>query len=956
MKKPIALLALAIVAPLFALSSDVSAEAPAKVDSFAACISKERNLDVLMLVDESKSLRELKEKKTGKKLPGNDQKDDRVAALKSVVSVLNSSLSATKNSSNRGDDAGLTVNVAVAGFGDKYQVRLPFTTLTEDSLSEINSALDAQAKNDNDLHTRYHVALEGARKSFEGHADEGSCRLLMWFSDGQHDDDNASGFNGAESDQIEKQVCGVGGLVDQLRVDGVYIVAAGLNPEPRELGLMKMVAQGGKPYKSDGFSSKKNPNVVNVVKCGETDPFGTFETASDAEKIVEAIFRALRNVPGVPDTPIGTGDPLPPDVCTPEGGMVCEGFRFHADGTIQSFNILVSRPNAAVLVEVVMPDKDRRTVLDTNGQPSPLPSDLVSITSVTGNKALISVHRSETNSLVGDWYVSFRGADTKGSTGYISFVGAAEVELVSPTETKGVLEINRNDAVPMSFQVISKDEVSSIRKLMVSFINGETEQTVESVRDTDGSFTVDASKVAEVLKSQSLGQVSNVTVRVEPIGQIDGLTVVRDNDSSLIEETVAAKFAPTDFQVAVRNGASFPVCYNYDGPELRFKGTPKLTLSLECRGPDAGNGSVAFTKIAESNGAFGLIDPQACDIAEHEEKPCEITIKPNVSTFDRTSLSLELMYTDANGKTQTATASINGVVTEKPTDASRGILAALELIAIFLVIQGLVRLGFSYLLSRFAPLSPTAERVRFEAVVDANGMVSLNPKASAPGPGDKGFAIENSSSTPSFTVFGYQFSTSPMRTFLRSTNRPLGVVSRGGYVVVGPQGVQKTKKEVFPVFGLVELTLNRQWVLGVPESSIEQLVVGASEVEAEVVAFLLPLSQEALDVQESNLAMELAASSAGQIISDLVSTQREAIATSQEDDNSAVSATGTFTSDDPFTSDPFGDYQDPSRTDEVQAESTSKRRGKKRGKSKSSENSNSQEPTSPETDYDDPFA
>lgn len=398
------------------------------------------------------------------------------------------------------------------------------------------------------------------------------------------------------------------------------------------------------------------------------------------------------------------------------------------------------------------------------------------------------------------------------------------------------------------------------------------------------------------------------------------------------------------------------MCYNYDGPELRFKGTPKQSLALECRGPDAGSGSVAFKSIAQSSGAFGLIDPQTCEIGEHEEKQCAVTVKPNVSTFGRTNLQLELVYTDANGKSQPATASINGVVTEKPTDAGRGTLVALELILIFLTIQGLVRLGFSFLLSRFAPLSATAERIRFDAIVDASGMVSLNPKSLPPAPGDKGFAIENSSSTPNFSIFGYEFNTSPLRTFLRSTNRPLGTVSRGGYVVVGPQGIQKTKKEVLPVSGLVELTLNRQWVLGIPESSIEQLIVGASEVEAELVAFLLPLSQEALDIQESNLGMELAASSAGQTISDLVSMLREARAAMEEEDDSSTPFTGISPSDDPFKSDPFGDSQASIGIEDNQRDRPSKRRDKKRRRSRDSESVIDQDQTFSETDYDDPFA
>lgn len=937
MKRNLYALASGLVIALTVSSTAVNAETPAKVDSFAACISKQRNLDVLMLVDESKSLRELK--KNGVKGPGNDPNDDRVAALQSVISVLNSSLSASRNSQRGSAENGLKVNVSVAGFGDKYRERLNFTELNDESLDEINSALSKQKDHDNDLHTRYHVALQGAKASFEEHGNEGSCRLLMWFSDGQHDDDNLSGFNDKEKKQIETTVCGEGGLVDQLRTDGVFIVAAGLNADAKQLGLMKMVAEGGNAYTSNGFSKKKNANIVNVAACGETEPSGTFETASNAEKIVEAIFRALRSVPGVPNNQIQTsGQNLPTEICQPEGNKVCEGFRFYADSTIQSFNILVSRPNENVRIEVVMPDKSRRVILDENGKPSSLKSDLISITTVTNNKALVSAHRSKTNSLQGDWYVSFKGQDVLGSTGYISFVGESEVEITSPVSKKDSLEINRNKTVPVAFRVETKEEESALQTLLVTFANGESEEEVKAVRQDDGLFRIDADVVARILKSPAFSQTSSVSLRVEPIGTIDGLTVIRNDEDEFSEEAVSIKYSPREFEMAVRNGEGFPVCYSYDGPQLRFKGTPKISLSLKCQGPDSGNGTVAFNGISGENnrGSFELIEPETCEVSRQEIRDCVLSLKPNVSTYERTELVLDVIYGDATGKNEKASVSIP-VVTEKPTDTGDGILAAIELFVLFLVIQGVVRLGFSYLLSRFAPLSYTAERVRFDATLDASGILNLNPKRVPLNAADRGFAIENSASVSQFSVFGYDFKCSPLRTFMRSTNRPLGNVAKSGFVVVGPQGFRKTKSSVLPVTGLVELTLSENWIVGISESNFIQLVDGFSTVEAEVVAFMLPFAQSDLATQEAQLSMEIASSAATQI-QELIDSLKKAAAADgansdgEEDFGGGVSVGGN-PGPSPQGPDRFGGFefgQEPQFDGESSA-GPSRRERKKRG-------------------------
>ena len=92
MKKMIAvLLTMIVVAAL--PSSGISAapsSTPIGGEGLEVCLSKNSSLAVLMLIDESKSLREFKD--GGSVKPGNDPLDSRVPALESVVRVLASAV------------------------------------------------------------------------------------------------------------------------------------------------------------------------------------------------------------------------------------------------------------------------------------------------------------------------------------------------------------------------------------------------------------------------------------------------------------------------------------------------------------------------------------------------------------------------------------------------------------------------------------------------------------------------------------------------------------------------------------------------------------------------------------------------------------------------------------------------------------------------------------------------
>ena len=177
-------------------------------------------------------------------------------------------------------------------------------------------------------------------------------------------------------------------------------------------------------------------------------------------------------------------------------------------------------------------------------------------------------------------------------------------------------------------------------------------------------------------------------------------------------------------------------------------------------------------------------------------------------------------------------------------------------------------------MSRFAPLVATARRVRLDAVVDSSGGLTINPMNVNLSQSDEAFTFENVESTTGFNIFGYQFGCSVLRTFMKSTSRPVGIVSRDSYVVIGSRGLRSSKSEPHSTQGLVELSLRGQWMVGVSATHIQILVNGEMSVPAEVVAFFEPYEMLDRSQQLSDLNMTIASSNFSSEFADLVSRIR----------------------------------------------------------------------------------
>lgn len=881
-------LALVVVLMTIVSSSPIRAGSAVRVvpatTSLKACLAKNSSLRVLMLVDESKSLKELG--KGANKVPGNDPMDMRVPALASVVRVLNSAVESSSASAQRGQ-VPLKVAIAIAGFGKSYERRLPFTALNDNSVGRVIRVLESQADRDTDLSTRYDVALTESLKEFERDAGDGaSCRLLIWFSDGQHDSNNEPGYSSTEKGEIEKSLCGANGTVDGLRASGVTIVAAGLNSNERELDLMRLIAAGGEGYSFNESSGRPGRVSVAVENCGEIVPDGRFALAQNADDIVDSLFEVLVGVTGIPDPDNPLEDPTPgtEEQC---GSAVedepCFTQSFVVDDSIAAFQVLVERPSEFVTVILTSAESQEVTVLDGNGPSVDQAKNVIETTVVSAKKATISVTKKKENPILGEWQLAFYGPEAGASKSSITFTGSMQAELLDadgqPIDVKE-FRIGRFEA--NSLQVLLDWDRSaspvqpSALNVDIKIESGDSESPIQAAKKSASRLTyeISASELETVLQSEALKRASAVNLVVRPTAEVKGIRF-RSGDPVNID------FGEFSFVASISNGEGLPTFVSLGSlAGLEFEGTPKQKLDLIFRGPDSGDGFVTFSDFTEPEGSinFELIATrQPCTTPQKQVVTCIVELIPDDEAVDRFTGQLVAEYSAVDG---VRSSPVEGVIDIPVTTYLRprlwvGWLAASTLLALFVLVQGVIRLGLAVLLSKFSALAPTARRVRLRASVDSSGSVSVVAPVGELPAGDDGFAFENAESAPSFNLFGYQFDCPYWRTFFRSTTVPLGLVSAGGVHVVGSQGFVVEKRSGETSVGQVALSLRSQWIVGVRDEAMSRLIDGPGPVEAEIVAFLEPYEQQTRAEQISALSFTIASSSFSNHLTSLLKTIRE---------------------------------------------------------------------------------
>lgn len=308
--------------------------------NFNSCLSRGTQGDLLVVLDTSGSLKD------------SDPDHDRVVAttyfLKRYLAQV--------------DDAGVKLDVAIAGFADSFEVTRPWTTLDASTSAGLVDAVDGYREQNKGFETDYWSAVAGARKYLTAKNDAASphCQAWLWFSDGgfnlnkrntqaerrDHGDTKPYGPDvQLTSEKAEKSLedaartdlCRRGGLADQLRAQGILTLAIGLNSGGREdFALMQGIATGSAPQGGSCGTSTGEASGVFVL----------------ADQVQDLLFD------------IDSFDPDPQKPLPLCQGRVCpEGtHQFVLDATIAKVHILAGSDVSRFRVVLIGPAGERMTV------------------------------------------------------------------------------------------------------------------------------------------------------------------------------------------------------------------------------------------------------------------------------------------------------------------------------------------------------------------------------------------------------------------------------------------------------------------------------------------------------------------------------------------------------------------------------------------------------------------
>jgi hypothetical protein len=217
-------------------------------------------IEVLLLIDQSGSLAR------------TDPDDQRITGARAVVRSYASLAERVQQ-----------IEIQVAGFGEDYRPG-EWMPLSQDALGTALERVEAVASVDDQQHTDYVYAMEGAAAAFEGST--ATCQILFWFTDGEHDLDEdllppeglgrnyfpepVTPGNISEAEALMPAlICDPGGYAERLGAAGVsaQIMLLGDESQLNDASRRVLRGMGGDPS----------------LQCGPGN--GAFQSVDDASRL-----------------------------------------------------------------------------------------------------------------------------------------------------------------------------------------------------------------------------------------------------------------------------------------------------------------------------------------------------------------------------------------------------------------------------------------------------------------------------------------------------------------------------------------------------------------------------------------------------------------------------------------------------------------------------------------------
>ena len=219
------------------------------------CPSGTESFDVLILMDESRSLRR------------TDPDRQRIEAVENLIESLEEEVSEE-----------LRVRVALASFGTEFEIRQGFTDLAQESADQLMTQV--RSFTEDDWSTDYVLAISGAA-TLDWSAE---CNKVVWYTDGEHNLTDAP-KGGAESmaprayDALERELdsASIGSAVEGLLIpavcgtDGVGGIAAGYGDLSDRMASLDVQVEFALYYFGDleEGDSKTLIAMMEVGECGD---------------------------------------------------------------------------------------------------------------------------------------------------------------------------------------------------------------------------------------------------------------------------------------------------------------------------------------------------------------------------------------------------------------------------------------------------------------------------------------------------------------------------------------------------------------------------------------------------------------------------------------------------------------------------------------------------------------
>jgi hypothetical protein len=408
----LALAASIFTAPLAQSQQPVQTTArQAATNSLAECAANKQSLDVLMLVDESTSLKGGYRGPDGNVVIGTDVEGRRVDALKAAATTLAGIADRTATSQKP-----VKVNVAMIGFGNRNDEVLGWTDLNGNNLGQVVEAGESfRSKNSQD-DTDYATAFTDARamlQRLQGYDEGKRCTSILWFTDGEYSIDIIDGQRRPYSDlpvtskdsaeklvlEGQRKICGAGELLDGLHLAGTKIFAIAL-------------AGQAMPQAAKTFLS----NTATGTDCGTPLPAGSPEPGAyfEAGRVGDLLAPFFDIV-----SQVANGTPLPgisaAPVC-PSTPCATGRRTFQVDQGIMSFNVLAVTTSPGISLVLTSPESTTQSLKipakEATGKDKLLGAASISWTWLAPDSVVLEAKLpSESGAWNGQWSVTFVDED-----------------------------------------------------------------------------------------------------------------------------------------------------------------------------------------------------------------------------------------------------------------------------------------------------------------------------------------------------------------------------------------------------------------------------------------------------------------------------------------------------------------------------------------------------------------